>query len=116
MTDTSKMRSEFEAAFVAQKVAELGEDFRDSAVYMLKRDGDFEKPPTPYELHRRELGLYDWVWVETAWWAWQASRQAVVVELPRQHFEFEGDTAPEMFSAEVIKAIEAQGLRCEVKP
>ncbi|HDS1695760.1 MULTISPECIES: hypothetical protein [unclassified Pseudomonas] len=44
-------------------------------------------------------------------WAWQASREAVVVELPKPHYEFEGDPAPEMFASQVVAAIEAQGLK-----
>ena len=29
-----------------------------------------------------QLGRFEWVWVQTSWVAWQASRAAVVVELP----------------------------------
>ena len=79
---TDKMREEFEAAFVQRQVDRQGEGFRSSAIHMLKRDGDFEKPPSHYELKRRELGLYDAYWVEMVWWAWQASREALAVELP----------------------------------
>ncbi|PWK30899.1 hypothetical protein [Pseudomonas sp. OV226] len=79
---TDKMREEFEAAFVQHQVASHGEGFRSSAVHMLKRDGNFEKPPTYYELHRREQGMYDSFWVEIVWWAWQVSRESLVIELP----------------------------------
>lgn len=40
--------------------------------------------------------------VKDAWWAWQASREAVVVELP-DHFRPSRE--------EVIAAIQAQGLK-----
>lgn len=52
--------------------------------------------------------------VQGLWTTWQASRAAIEVELPKPHFEFEGDPAPEMFASEVIKAIESLGLT--VKP
>ncbi len=111
--DTNKMREQFEAAFVAELVAKHGEGYRSSAIYLLKRDGDFEKAPTAYELRRRELGMYDGYWVEMAWWAWQASRDAVVVELPKEITTSAGYV---MWSAQVRDAIEAQGLKVEVKP
>lgn len=43
-------------------------------------------------------------------WAWQASRAAIEVELPRQH----GVHYPRMFSDEVRTSIESLGLK--VKP
>lgn len=91
MTDTSKMRSEFL-------------EWHKGQVNMLVAAGELDAANEA----RRLEPIY--------WCAWQASRQAVVVELPREHFEFEGDKAPEMYSAEVINAIEAAGLRCEVAP
>ncbi|MCV4343298.1 hypothetical protein [Pseudomonas capsici] len=94
MTDTSKMRSEFEAAFVEEEVRLHGEGFRSSALYMIEQDT---------------------VNVRSAWWAWQASRQAVVVELPGEsNFDVLVDAAFVIESCEA--AIEAVGLRCEVKP
>ncbi|MDH1403717.1 hypothetical protein [Pseudomonas sp. GD03730] len=66
-------REQFETAFVEMQVAVHGEGYRSTAVHMLKRDGEFEKPPSHYELHRREQGMYDSYWVEMLWWAWQAS-------------------------------------------
>ncbi|WP_046787145.1 hypothetical protein [Pseudomonas putida] len=59
--DTNKMRAEFEAAFVEEEVRLLGEGFRSSALYMIEQNT---------------------VNVRSAWWAWKASREAVVVELP----------------------------------
>ncbi len=121
MTDTSKMRSEFEAAFVAEQVAKFGEGYRGSAVQLLKRDGVFLTTPSHYELTKREKGMYDSFWVEMVWWAWQASRQAVVVELPEpwEHYGIMGDVNdPDIVldHSSVVEAIKAAGLRCEVRP
>ncbi|WP_454869579.1 hypothetical protein [Pseudomonas putida] len=58
--DTNKMRAEFEEAFVEEEVRLLGEGFRSSALYMIEKNT---------------------VNVRSAWWAWQASREAVVVEI-----------------------------------
>ena len=131
---TDKVREEFETAFVERQVDLFGEGYRDSAIHLLKRKGDFDKPPTHYELQRRVQGLYDLDWVEMTYWAWQASRAAVVVDLPQivgyeagfdsirdneyasQPSEF--FDADEVFALsrriEVIEAIEAAGLK--VKP
>jgi len=45
-----------------------------------------------------------------AWCAWQASRTSLVIELPRPHFEFEGDPAPELFASEVHAALTDAGV------
>lgn len=79
---TDKVREEFETAFVERQVDLFGEGYRDSAIHLLKRKGDFDKPPTHYELQRRVQGLYDLDWVEMTYWAWQASRESLVIELP----------------------------------
>lgn len=105
-----KMQAEFEAAFVQNQVANHGEGFRSSAVYMLKRSGEFEKPPTPYELKRRELGLYDMNSVELTWWSWQASRAAVVIELPAPDWSYENH-GHLLDKEAVVAAIESQGLK-----
>ncbi|KYC26120.1 MULTISPECIES: hypothetical protein [Pseudomonas] len=49
--------------------------------------------------------------IQDRWEVWQASRETVVVELPKPHYEFEGDEAPEMFASQVVAAIKAQGLK-----
>ena len=59
--DTDKMREEFEGAFVEEQVRLLGEGFRSSAICMISQNV---------------------ITVRSAWWAWQASRAAVVVALP----------------------------------
>lgn len=48
--------------------------------------------------------------VQVAWESWQASRAALVVELPRPHYEFDGDPDPEMFAREVVAAIARAGI------
>ncbi|HDS0930143.1 TPA: hypothetical protein QDZ23_004872 [Pseudomonas putida] len=58
----------------------------------------------------------DYVELETlcAWWAWQASREDVVVELPgivRAYPHSCADREEYMWPEEVREAIEAQGLR-----
>lgn len=111
--DTNKMRQDFEAAFIAEQVAKFGEGFRDSAIHLLKRDGAFLTNPSFYEVRRREQGMYDNYWVEMVWWAWQASREAVVVELPKDIVTMAG---PVLYADDVRAAIEAQGLKVEVKP
>ena len=79
---TDKMRDDFEAAFAQHQVDLFGEGYRGSAIHLLKRNGDFDMSPTHYELQRREQGLYDLHWVEMTYWAWQASRESLVIELP----------------------------------
>ena len=50
-----------------------------------------------------------------AWMAWQASREAAVVELPKPDGSFENHEY--LIDRELtVKAIEAQGLNVEVKP
>lgn len=118
--DTNKMREQFEAAFVDRQVGAFGEDYRPTAEHMLKRGGEFDEPPTAYKLYCRNRGMYDTLWVEMTWWAWQASRAAVVVELPPKiswHNTTEGGfVRPEAeHYDEAIddcrKAIDAQGLK-----
>ncbi len=87
MTDTSKMRSEFES-FCREVQGWEDDDFR------LASDGV----------------NYYWGTTSEAWIFWQASRQAVVVELPPICTPY-GDE----YAAKVHDAIEAAGLRCEVK-
>ncbi|MEC4022164.1 hypothetical protein VSO52_05105 [Pseudomonas fulva] len=120
--DTNKMRQDFEAAFIAEQVAKFGEGFRDSAIHLLKRDGAFLTNPSFYEVRRREQGMYDNYWVEMVWWAWQASREAVVVELPSPmdappYASYEGGWND--MRDEAVDGIEEQGLKVkarEVKP
>ena len=90
--DTNKMRAEFEAAWRARYPAH--------GDIALKRSG---LDPEDYCNTR----------VKDAWWAWQASREAVVVELPKDIVTMAG---PVLYADDVRAAIEAQGLKVEVKP
>lgn len=85
MTDTNKMREEFEAWANEQGYFNLG---------------------------RERSGKYKFQTAWAAWEGWQASRQAVVVELPREWSTNVGTMLP---PPAVHKAIEAQGLRVGVK-
>lgn len=75
MTDIEKMREEFEISFVAQTACMLpeGEDVsrKDFAAILLDAMAD-DRKGNSYGTDLYKVG----------WWAWQASRQAVVVELP----------------------------------
>lgn len=64
---TDKMREEFQAAFEEEMVARCGEGFRSSVRFFF-----VEKEPD---------GSYSNPIAHAGWWAWQASRAAVVVEL-----------------------------------
>lgn len=99
--DTNKMRAEFEAAWRA-RYSEHGD-------IALKRSG---LDPEDYCNTR----------VKDAWWAWQASREAVVVELPSPmdappYASYEGGWND--MRDEAVDGIEEQGLKVkarEVKP
>lgn len=89
--DTNKMRAEFEAAWRARYPAH--------GDIALKRSG---LDPEDYCNTR----------VKDAWWAWQASREAVMVELPDRDVE---QCAYSLGFNSCLKqsraAIEAQGLK-----
>jgi len=87
--DTNKMRAEFEAAYAAKSTA---------------RNGRF----CPEVLTRGDDGDYVIPSVQSAWWAWQASREAVVVELPKDIVTMAG---PVLYADDVRAAIEAEGLK-----
>ncbi|GAI38516.1 unnamed protein product [marine sediment metagenome] len=86
--DTNKMRAEFEEAFVEEEVRLLGEGFRSSALYMIEKNT---------------------VNVRSAWWAWQASREAVVVELPK--FDNYPASMERDMRESLRSSIEAQGMK-----
>ncbi|MDO7911364.1 hypothetical protein Q6A49_12555 [Pseudomonas sp. 22-AL-CL-001] len=114
--DTNKMREEFEEA-LAKQAAEDG--FAKPSLRRNKNNGDYVDP-----------------FEQAAWWGWQASRAAVVVELPAvtdelltaAYWDFDARrkgyppyAAPAgqecgAFKVAIVSAIEAQGLKCEVKP
>lgn len=87
----------------------MREDFEKWAETHHRRVGNwYERDGGMFEL--RLDGTY-WVsWLESEFVAWQASRAAIEVELPRQH----GVHYPRMFTDEVRASIESLGLK--VKP
>ena len=93
-----QMRSEFEAA--------VKEKFGDLIDRRLCKNGDGE--------------YFAWD-MQVAWWAWQASRAAVEIELPQRYgidcFDaIEPDSAGHLFYRdEVIDAIRSAGLRVKEK-
>lgn len=122
--DTNKMREQFEAAFIEKCAADLSRKVpgitRETAIKFIRcnwlaRSGDDYELPVP----------------NGAWWGWQASREAVVVELPKvvgfegaydshRHHEFvpsmsDVEDADEIFGlcrrVEAKETIEAQGLK-----
>lgn len=111
--DTNKMRDAFEVA-LAKQAAEDG--FSKPSLRRNKNNGDYVDP-----------------FEQAAWWGWQASREAVVVELPepdlpeayadepvdRESEEFRYLEARHGAQSQTYRkcrqAIEAQGLKVEVK-
>ncbi|MFK0092945.1 hypothetical protein [Pseudomonas sp. NPDC090592] len=96
---TDKMREQFEAAYVEEMALRCGEDIRQRAKANLE--------------WRQENGDYRDPMVRLAYWAWQASREAVVVALPKTD-EIEsrdGYREAVLWPGEVVEAIEAQGLK-----
>ncbi|WP_236248327.1 hypothetical protein [Pseudomonas mosselii] len=88
--DTNKMREQFEAQFVEEYVRVLGEGSRELAAHTLAAN-----PPL----------------VSMSWWAWQASREAVVIDLPSVT-EVGGLCGMRYWTErQVITAVEAEGLR-----
>lgn len=67
----------------------------------------------PGHLAKGEDGEYLNYAAQCYWLFWQASREAVVVELPKDIVTMAG---PVLYADDVRAAIEAQGLKVEVKP
>ena len=88
--DTNKMREQFES--FAREVLDWSDD-----EFRLALDGK----------------SYYWGTTGEAWVFWQASREAVVVELPAEWATNVGKMLPPFG---VRRAIEAQGLKVEVQP
>lgn len=95
--DTNKMREEFEEA-LAKQAAEDG--FAKPSLRRNKNNGDYVDP-----------------FEQAAWWGWQASRAAVVVELPNTECfgEYSQEAASVMRDG-CADAIEEQGLNYKVLP
>ena len=86
------MREEFEVAFVAEEVRRCGEGIRSSALYMVEKDT---------------------VNVRSAWWAWKASRECLVIEMPiiQECCSDGGESSKWMTPEDVIKSIHAAGVK-----
>ena len=89
MTKAEKMREQFEAQFVEEYVRVLGEGSRELAAHTLAAN-----PPL----------------VNMCWWAWQASREAVVVEM-ESHYCYDRPGDAYAVIQDCKEAIEAQGLK-----
>lgn len=97
--DTNKMREQFEAWVLSEYPNQSLERFN--------------------PLHGVTEGEYTGFTVQHCWQAWQASRSAVVVELPSAiesppYACFQSGWND--MRGEAVDAIEAQGLKVEVKP
>jgi hypothetical protein len=96
---SERMREEFEAAYVAWLVERCGEGFRSTAIHSLRRrdDGGYQHYPE-----------------QVAWWAWGASRAALVVELPAKKNSTSYHDGGDQHDALVDKfaaALDAAGVR-----
>ncbi|MHA6160991.1 hypothetical protein ACX3X6_08815 [Pseudomonas sichuanensis] len=102
--DKGKMREQFEAAYVEEMVMCCGEDIRQRAtanLAWLQENGDYRDPM-----------------VRLAYWAWQASREAVEIELP-DRFGMDGfcaglspdEDGPVVYVEDLVQKIEAKGLK-----
>lgn len=88
--DTNKMREQFEA-WAHRKAVVSGHQFM---AFLLARNAD---------------GSYQTTWVDSAWEGWQASREAVVVELPK--FDDYPASMERDMRESLRSSIEAQGLK-----
>ncbi|MFV7440804.1 hypothetical protein [Pseudomonas sp. 382] len=88
--DTNKMREQFEAWVLSEYPNQSLERFN--------------------PLHGVTEGEYTGFTVQHCWQAWQASREAVVVELPAEWVTNVGTMLP---PPGVRRAIEAQGVKCK---
>ena len=85
------MREEFEIAFVAR----------------CKKKGEVAR------LDRFDDGRYEYLDASAAWWAWQASRECLVIELPiiQECCSDGGESSKWMAPEDVIKSIHAAGVK-----
>jgi len=94
--DTNKMREQFELALVKQAA---DDGFAKPSLRRNKNNGDYVDP-----------------FEQAAWWGWQASRAAVVMELPEVEVDMIDQVGGEQEvryypQRALIVAIEAQGLK-----
>lgn len=88
-------REQFEGAYIEEMVRLFGESIRGQAIRTVS--------------WRREDGTHGDPMLRLAFWAWQASRQAVVVENPFQIIM--GDPESQWAHDKVKESLKAQGLR-----
>ena len=98
----SVVRDQFEKSMTQAFIAEGYSNETAQIMFELSSEGDYRS-----------------IRVNGAWWGWQASRQAVVVELPEPDkiYSIMGmPDEPDLMQdhAAVVKAIESQGLRVGV--
>lgn len=98
------MREEFESAYVEEMVAKCGEGFRSSAIHSLKE--------------KEESGEYSNPIAHAGFWAWQASRESLVIEMPRLYDwavgeagVFRDDDGTLFDSSEIIGLLHVNGIR-----
>lgn len=88
-------REQFEGAYIDEMVAQFGESIRAQAIRIVS--------------WRREDGTHGDPMIRLAFWAWQASRQALQVVNP---FELiMGDPDGQWAHEKVKESLKAQGLR-----
>lgn len=97
--DTNKIREQFEATYAAEST---------------KRNGCFHQAV----LTRDDGGDYVIPSVQSAWWAWQASRESVAIDLPEGKSLAERMYGPRMKGSDqlinredAVEAIEIHGLK-----
>lgn len=94
--DTNKMRDTTPDPFHA--------DF-EAAVIKVYDEAGADEPNLAFK-----HGAYTDPLIQSAWWAWNASREAVVVDLPPRGALSASDSPWEVFDA-CREAVEAQGLK-----
>ncbi|MNO41120.1 hypothetical protein D3C76_312840 [compost metagenome] len=95
--ETNKMREQFEVAYLAEMKRLYGiTGAAENNLAWRRPDGDYVDPM-----------------LRLAFWAWQASREAVVVELPVEPYASQGMSQPSYGDAlkDCRVAIKAQGLK-----
>lgn len=120
MSDIGKLREDFEAAFVKETASKASQE----KIEVFEVHGGFESILREVMIDDRKGDSYSTNVYAAAWWAWQASRQAVVVGLPSKgepfyvadikSFSLHNEGRNKALD-ECCAAIEAAGLRCEVR-
>jgi hypothetical protein len=94
--NTNKMREQFEA-------------------YALDTFGDYHNKAEDCLIRSHDTYVYGLV--HTAWLAWQASRETLIVELPKSHESYgpqghhAGDADSAYYADEIVAVIEAHGIK-----